>query len=897
MIHKCQKCGSSWILRPGDSYCPLCGALIPFLQVDLLGDPILYADYPAKVGFQVSVTNIHPTAQMKVLGVDSNPPCVTRGDGPGPITLAPGRQTTLQLNYSGAGLPKEGVPWSGNVSIFVQIDPGDGNARRVRVVKPVYDAPDASGPNATVVLSGASSGNVVKGVNLGLNATAKSFFLGATYDTGFYSLPPGAVDPATGSVDVEFDGAKIDPGTFSTCTMKIRVKDHPDLTVGFSLFRSPLAFGDPTLTTVFVGQDGWAGLPFRNVTQQTFPITSAVVTGMRLNGAAAAPLDTVGLAFLALENLPMMIAPGQERAGYDFRVRMDGRTLQPGAHEIDVRFDLGPPIAASVFETFAFGVTNPVVSTDVLGLDFGTSNSCAAMFDAATNQSRTLCALPTRMALTPRGEILIGQDAGRDPSREAPPALKLYLGRRDVLLDGNTARDLAFLYIRELLWRAERAAGRRFQNVVVTHPSRFTNRQLDDYREIVSRLEEECGVNVRMIDEAASAAFATIGNPPDQADDTAKAVQKLAGAGRFTLFVFDCGGGTTDMTLCERDVPGNCLRPLNSGGKRRFGGRHIDALTAGIVADQVKDAVVLSLGVARNTVWAPVSRDELDEPPRNLGAGILGNLRTRIDERLNVFELQKIELCLGNTQIRLDLGLPVYVNGAERDNGAGEWAGKQYEMTPEEFRKRLAVKVDDALSAMRRILKEAGIKEPDLIILAGGSANVPLIESMMKGAFPLSHVGKARDLKECVAKGAAFYGYLRDLAGANALKIIGFGETTRSAFGYKSYQDGRFVFCPVVTKGEDLPQSNRNIPLLAGRVKIGTVFEIYESFGQGDDFIALARDDDLEPIRSFQIDKELVNGFEPHELARAEALMTVECDESIVLTLKADDKTVEIPVQ
>jgi hypothetical protein len=399
--------------------------------------------------------------------------------------------------------------------------------------------------------------------------------------------------------------------------------------------------------------------------------------------------------------------------------------------------------------------------------------------------------------------------------------------------------------------------------------------------------------------------------------EAVKAVQKLAAsgvggddierfhrflraeaAGRFTLFVFDCGGGTTDMTLCEMNVPENALRPLNSGGKRRFGGRHIDALTASIVADQVKDAVVLSLGVARNAVWAPVSRDELDEPPPviRLDARTREILGTRIDERLDIFEDHKRRLCEGKPQTR-HLGLPVYVNGAERDNGAGEWAGKQYEMTPDEFQKRLAVKIDDALSAMRRILKEAGIKYPDLIILAGGSANVPLIESMMKDAFTESLVRKAEDLKGCVAKGAAFYGYLRDLAGPPPLKITGFGERTRSAFGYRSFQDGGFVFRPVVKKGEDLPQSNRNIPALTGRVRIGTVFEIYESFGQGDDFIALARDDDLEEIRKFQIEKELVNGFEPHELMKADVLMTVERDESIVLTLKADDKTVEIPVQ
>ncbi|MFB3784832.1 MAG: hypothetical protein ACE15F_00540 [bacterium] len=140
-------------------------------------------------------------------------------------------------------------------------------------------------------------------------------------------------------------------------------------------------------------------------------------------------------------------------------------------------------------------------------------------------------------------------------------------------------------YLQRVLLAVEEETGLTHRRLVLTHPVRFWTRQREALRAalfhaIRERKEDPEEWTVSFLDEATAVIlYHTIGRYV-----LGHAVPEEGPAEQETVLVFDFGGGTIDMTLCEvsRDLEtGHCLiRHLDFDGTGEFGGERITELIA-----------------------------------------------------------------------------------------------------------------------------------------------------------------------------------------------------------------------------------------------------------------------------------------------------------------------------
>ncbi len=207
-----------------------------------------------------------------------------------------------------------------------------------------------------------------------------------------------------------------------------------------------------------------------------------------------------------------------------------------------------------------------------LGLDFGTSNTAAAVMvngkpwvvpleDGAST-------LPTAVFLDyASGKMLFGQMAARAMTSGTEGrfmrSLKSILGtplareKRQFLNQKLTLIEVISLFLREVRSRAEAATYQRFDHVVSGRPVRFHSASAEKNAQALIDLEEAYQLagfeSVSFLPEPEAAAYAACGN------------------GR--LLIVDIGGGTSDFTVCDKDQSGT--RVLASQGIR-LGGTDFD---------------------------------------------------------------------------------------------------------------------------------------------------------------------------------------------------------------------------------------------------------------------------------------------------------------------------------
>ena len=235
----------------------------------------------------------------------------------------------------------------------------------------------------------------------------------------------------------------------------------------------------------------------------------------------------------------------------------------------------------------------------ILAIDFGTSNTCCATF-GGDDQQYSLVPVDRRIhndnpTTTPTlvqyldppaaetASIRIGAEidamslsvkvirsTARSPKRRlgaGEPFEICFYNSPDVVVF-YSAKQVVSDYLGEVRRAAERQhRGFRFRNIVITHPSRFKLGQIIALEEAVrGAFGADCDIN--LLPEPVAAALGFI-------------VEKEAlGKERYSVGVFDFGGGTTDLSLLEVvNRPSNgyievCPRQLNSTG-RWFGGEDV----------------------------------------------------------------------------------------------------------------------------------------------------------------------------------------------------------------------------------------------------------------------------------------------------------------------------------
>ena len=387
-------------------------------------------------------------------------------------------------------------------------------------------------------------------------------------------------------------------------------------------------------------------------------------------------------------------------------------------------------------------VHSAAVSSPILGIDFGTTNTSAAWFDAqgklrvvpVTDKSAVL----PSVVWFPSADVtkcLVGASARTqliDDQKHTVFGAKRFLGRRfnseyvarhrdrfafdlvegadgysAVLIYGQTIPlvTVAGVVVKDIVERANRAAGLTFQRCVMTVPAHATVRQ----REAVRRAAESAGLEVAaIVNEPTAAAlfYANLRNP------------------KQTVLIFDLGGGTLDATLMR--VENRVVKVLATGGDAFLGGSNFDELLAEHFADQLE----------------------------RQGVSVRSN-RTVMQRLALAAEFAKIQLSRAPF---IDVRVPVV---AQKPDGG--FVDFQLRLTREDLERIIEPLVERCVGAAEDVLTRGGMRadQVDEVVLVGGQTRMPVIRRRL-GFFPRIAAETDVHPELGVAVGAAILG--RNLA-------------------------------------------------------------------------------------------------------------------------------------
>ena len=352
------------------------------------------------------------------------------------------------------------------------------------------------------------------------------------------------------------------------------------------------------------------------------------------------------------------------------------------------------------------------MSTAVIGIDLGTTNSCVATLEGGkatvipnSEGSRTT---PSVVAFTKDGDRLVGITAKRQAvtnSERTIMSVKREMGtdwKKNIGDEEYTPQEMSAFVLQKLKSDAEAYLGQEVTQAVITCPAYFTDAQRKATRD-AGRI---AGLEVlRIINEPTAAALAY---GADKEDDQ-------------TILVYDLGGGTFDVSILEiylvDDQPQ--IEVKATSGDNRLGGDDFDE-------------VVIE--------WI------LSEFKKSTGIDLSGDMQAMSRLR-EAAEKAKIELSgTGTTQINLPFitmrdGQPEHLDLA---------------LSRSKFEELIATLIERTMAPTRQAMKDAGVSkgEVDKVILVGGSTRVPAVQTAIE-----KEVGKAPfkgiNPDEAVAAGAA----------------------------------------------------------------------------------------------------------------------------------------------
>jgi len=370
----------------------------------------------------------------------------------------------------------------------------------------------------------------------------------------------------------------------------------------------------------------------------------------------------------------------------------------------------------------------------IIGIDLGTTNSCVAVMEgnepvviANSEGKRTT---PSIVAFAENGERKVGEPAKRqaitNPTKTIS-SIKRFMGSSFAEVsketgrvpytvvkgDNNTPRveiddrkytpqEISAMILQKMKKTAEDFLGHEVTEAVITVPAYFNDAQ----RQATKEAGEIAGLTVkRIINEPTAAALAY---GLDKAHKDMKIV------------VFDCGGGTHDVSVLE--LGDGVFEVKSTDGDTHLGGDDFDHIIIEWLAEEFK---------AENGM-------DLHKDPMAL---------QRLKEAA---EKAKIEL---SSTTSTEINLPYITADASGPKHLVRTLSRaKFEQLAADLIKRT---IDPCKSA----LKNAGLKISDIdeIILVGGSTRMPAIQEAVKAFFG-KEPSKGVNPDEVVAIGAAIQG-------------------------------------------------------------------------------------------------------------------------------------------
>jgi molecular chaperone DnaK len=370
----------------------------------------------------------------------------------------------------------------------------------------------------------------------------------------------------------------------------------------------------------------------------------------------------------------------------------------------------------------------------IIGIDLGTTNSCVAVMEgnepvviANSEGKRTT---PSIVAFLDNGERKIGDPAKRQAITNPTNtiySIKRFMGNTFDSLkeetkripyelvkgDNNTPRvkigdrlytpqEISAMVLQKMKKTAEDFLGHEVKEAVITVPAYFNDAQ----RQATKEAGEIAGLEVKRIINEPTAAALAYGLDKRSRD--------------MKIVVFDCGGGTHDVSVLE--LGDGVFEVKSTDGDTHLGGDDFDNKIIDWLVDEFK-------------------RDEnadLSKDPMAM---------QRLKEAA---EKAKIELSSStSTEINLPYIMPV--------DGVPKHLVRQ--LTRAKFEQLISDLVDRTIAPCRSALKNAGLTVGDIdeIILVGGSTRIPAVQEAVKKFFG-KEPSKGVNPDEVVAVGAAIQG-------------------------------------------------------------------------------------------------------------------------------------------
>lgn len=214
----------------------------------------------------------------------------------------------------------------------------------------------------------------------------------------------------------------------------------------------------------------------------------------------------------------------------------------------------------------------------ILGIDFGTSNSCCSYFDGKTTKIITNEygneIYPTCISFNKYSDEILYGNSAYDCSGDVTVIknIKGLIGSNDNNIEimynnkikNFTISEIVVMYLKYLKNISENFTNNVVKDIVITVPAYFSDIQ----RNIIKTCCELVDLNViRIINEPTSAILAYCWQLLNTCLETRN------------ILVIDCGGGTTDYSIINADFRDNLFEVIGSYGDNNLGG---NSLTQGL---------------------------------------------------------------------------------------------------------------------------------------------------------------------------------------------------------------------------------------------------------------------------------------------------------------------------
>ena len=355
-------------------------------------------------------------------------------------------------------------------------------------------------------------------------------------------------------------------------------------------------------------------------------------------------------------------------------------------------------------------------SEKVLGIDLGTTNSAAAIYEGGratvvpSAEGPTMAGkmFPSVVAFTKDGQLLIGEPAKRQATANPEGTIfeiKRKMGttyKAQVFGKEYTPQQISAFVLQKIKKDAETYLGSTVRKAVITVPAHFD----DNQRQATKDAGEIAGLEVTRIVNEPTAACLAYGI--DKLDKEMK------------ILVFSFGGGTHDVTLM--DFGKGVFQVLSTSGDTQIGGTDVDKALMDYIVDEFKRQT--SIDITNDKMAA-----------------------ARLKEAA---EKAKIEL---STLMSTDVDLPFISS----DNSGPKHL--HLSITRTKLESLAQPIVQKTQRTILKALEDAKLtpNDVDKIILIGGMTRMPLVQQFVEKILGKT-VERGVDPMECVAIGAAIQG-------------------------------------------------------------------------------------------------------------------------------------------